>query len=168
VNETMVCVVGNVATRPVYRDGGQDTGPAFVASARFRLAATARYWDRQKNMWVDGHSNFFTVWAGRSLATNVAASLSVGDPVVVHGRLKVRSEVHEGQTWTSADIDAVAVGHDLSRGTSAFRRGNRPDTAAQEAGAAVGQARNEPVWETPPGGEVVMGSQPPPFAPLLT
>ncbi|WP_367326274.1 single-stranded DNA-binding protein [Streptomyces sp. HUAS ZL42] len=137
MNETMVCAVGNVATQPVYRELA--AGP----SARFRLAVTSRYWDREKNTWTDGHTNFFTVWANRQLATNAAASLAVGDPVVVQGRLKVRTEVREGQNWTSADLDAVAIGHDLARGTSAFRRANRPEPAT-----AV-PARPEPDWETP-------------------
>ncbi|MFI6008711.1 single-stranded DNA-binding protein [Streptomyces sp. NPDC051243] len=139
MNETTICAVGNVATQPVYRELA--TGP----SARFRLAVTARYLDRAKNEWTDGHTNFFTVWANRQLATNAAGSLNVGDPVVVQGRLKVRSDVREGQSWTSADIDAVAIGHDLARGTSAFRR-----TSRTEAGAAAAPDRPEPDWETAP------------------
>ncbi|WP_053912461.1 single-stranded DNA-binding protein [Streptomyces sp. SCSIO 75703] len=137
MNETMICAVGNVATRPVYRE------LANGASARFRLAVTARYWDRERNGWTDGHTNFFTVWAGRQLATNAAASLSVGEPVVVQGRLKVRTDVRDGQSRTSADIDAVAIGHDLARGTSAFRR-----TSRAEAGAPSPR-RPEPDWRTP-------------------
>ena len=139
MNDTTICAVGNVATQPMYRDLA--AGP----SARFRLAVTSRYWDREKNAWTDGHTNFFTVWANRQLATNVAASLSVGDPVVVQGRLKVRTEVREGQpSWSSADIDAVSIGHDLARGTSAFRRANKQETAASPP-------RPEPNWETPAG-----------------
>ncbi|MFE9673393.1 single-stranded DNA-binding protein [Streptomyces sp. NPDC006259] len=141
MNETMVCAVGNVATQPVYRE--LSTGP----SARFRLAVTSRYWDREKNTWADGHTNFFTVWANRQLATNVAASLNVGEAVIVQGRLKVRAEAREGQNWTSADLDAVSIGHDLARGTSAFRRATRAEPAA-----AVGApAQPEPDWETPAG-----------------
>ncbi|MEV5153598.1 single-stranded DNA-binding protein [Streptomyces werraensis] len=138
MNETMVCVVGNVATRPVYRE--TVSGP----SARFRIAVTARYWDREKNSWADGHTNFFTVWANRQLATNAAASLSVGEPVIVQGRLKVRTETREGQPgWMSADIDAVSVGHDLARGTTAFRRTPRPESNHASD-------RSEPAWETDP------------------
>jgi single-strand DNA-binding protein len=139
MNETMVCAVGRVATQPVYRE--MASGP----SARFRLAVTARYWDREKNTWTDGHTNFFTVWANRQLATNTAASLTVGEPVIVQGRLKVRTDVREGQSWTSADIDAVAIGHDLAWGTSAFRRGGKTETAAPPP-------QPEPNWETPPEG----------------
>ncbi|MFJ4751515.1 single-stranded DNA-binding protein [Streptomyces albogriseolus] len=138
MNETMVCVVGNVATRPVYRE--TVSGP----SARFRIAVTARYWDRERNSWADGHTNFFTVWANRQLATNAAASLSVGEPVIVQGRLKVRTETREGQPdWMSADIDAVSVGHDLSRGTTAFRRAPRPESNPAPD-------RSEPTWEADP------------------
>jgi single-strand DNA-binding protein len=142
MNETMICAVGNVATQPVFRELSSG------ASARFRLAVTARYLDREKNAWTDGHTNFFTVWAHRQLAENAAASLNVGDPVVVQGRLKVRTEVREGQSnWTSADIDAVAIGHDLARGTSAFKRPNRPESAVAQPG------RPEPQWETPRQGD---------------
>jgi single-strand DNA-binding protein len=95
-------------------------------------------------VWTDGHTNFFTVWSNRQLATNASASLSVGDPVVVQGRLKVRTDVREGHSWTSADIDAVAIGHDLARGTSAFRRGGKPEAAASPQ-------QPEPNWETPTG-----------------
>ncbi|MQY32434.1 Single-stranded DNA-binding protein 1 [Streptomyces sp. RB17] len=138
MNETIVCVVGNVATRPVYRESA--AGP----SARFRLAVTARYWDRERNAWTDGHTNFFTVWANRQLGANVAACVEVGQPVVVQGRLKVRTEVRDGQQqWASADIDAVAIGHDLSRGTAAFQRSAKPE-------AAPTATRPEPNWETPP------------------
>ncbi|WP_037618906.1 single-stranded DNA-binding protein [Streptomyces aureus] len=147
MNETMVCAVGNVATRPVYRD------LANGASARFRLAVTSRYWDREKNGWTDGHTNFFTVWANRALATNVGASVSVGDPVIVQGRLKVRTETRDGQSWTSADIDAVAIGHDLSRGTSAFRRPSKEGEPAPDR-------RPEPSWETDPDAELGGVSQP--------
>ncbi|WP_328881577.1 single-stranded DNA-binding protein [Streptomyces sp. NBC_00299] len=152
MNETIICAVGNVATQPVYRE--LTTGP----SARFRLAVTSRYLDRGKNEWTDGHTNFFTVWANRQLATNAAGSLNVGDPVVVQGRLKVRSDVREGQSWTSADIDATAIGHDLARGTSAFRRALRPETGARASaagsasvsGSASALSEPEPEWETPP------------------
>ena len=117
------------------------------------MAVTARYWDREKNTWTDGHTNFFTVWANRQLATNTAASLTVGEPVIVQGRLKVRTDVREGQSWTSADIDAVAIGHDLAWGTSAFRRAGKPETAASPT-------QPEPDWETPPEGSADFWTHP--------
>ncbi|MFF4749993.1 single-stranded DNA-binding protein [Streptomyces sp. NPDC002514] len=155
MNETMVHVVGNVATQPVYREAA--AGP----SARFRLAVTSRYWDREKNAWADGHTNFFTVWANRQLATNTAASLNVGDPVLVQGRLKVRTDARDGQqSRVSADVDAVAIGHDLARGTSAFRRVGKPEGAAPQ--------RPEPHWETPEGDSPAAPAQRPPEPATVT
>jgi single-strand DNA-binding protein len=116
VNDTMVTVVGNVATNVEYRES------AAGGMARFRFAVTPRRYDRQSGSWMDGHTSFYTVFAWRSLAINLAGSVSVGEPLLVHGRLKVREEEREGQRRTSVEIDAVAVGHDLTRGTAAFRR----------------------------------------------
>jgi single-strand DNA-binding protein len=141
MNETTLCVVGNVATQPVCKETATGT------SARFRLAVTSRYLDREKNEWTDGHTNFFTVWARRTLAANVASSVSLGDPLVVQGRLRVRTErTEQGESRTWADIDAVAIGHDLARGTSAFRRASRGEPAT----TGPGSAPPEPNWETSP------------------
>ncbi|MFD7326125.1 single-stranded DNA-binding protein [Streptomyces sp. NPDC059875] len=121
MNDTMVTLVGNVATSVEYRD------TATGGVARFRFAVTARRWDRERGAWSDGHTSFYTVFAWRALGANLAASVSVGEPLVVHGRLRVREEDVEegrpdGRRRTFVDIDALAVGHDLTRGTAAFRR----------------------------------------------
>jgi single-strand DNA-binding protein len=87
---------------------------------------------------VDAYTSFYTVWTWRALAANVAASVSLGEPLLVHGTLRVREREKDRERerarqgageeesgpgrWITAEIDAVAVGHDLTRGTSAFRR----------------------------------------------
>ncbi|MEU2023121.1 single-stranded DNA-binding protein [Streptomyces sp. NPDC016469] len=116
MNETLVTLVGNAATAVEFRE------TANGGMARFRFAVTPRRWDRVKEAWADGHTSFYTVWAWRTLAANLTGSVAVGEPLVVHGRLKVREEELEGQRRTFVDIEAVAVGHDLTRGTAAFRR----------------------------------------------
>jgi single-strand DNA-binding protein len=134
MNETLVTVVGNVATQPEIRNT-----PTGLNVARFRLATTARRWDQKSGCWSDGHTSFFTVWAWRALGQNVMASVGIGEPLVIQGRLRVREEERNGQRYTSAEIEAVAVGHDLTRGTSAFRRVSaaRPELVAPAAAAAV-------------------------------
>ncbi|MEU8823266.1 single-stranded DNA-binding protein [Streptomyces sp. NPDC048636] len=129
MNESWVTVVGNAATRPDFRETASG-----VAVARFRLAVTVRRWDRRREIWADAHTSFYTVWTWRSLAANVAGSVSLGEPLLVHGTLRLRERERDrsreqppdgpGGTnrWITAEIDAVAVGHDLTRGTSAFRR----------------------------------------------
>ncbi len=146
MSETLVTVTGNVATRPEMR-----TTPSGAQVTRFRLAATERRFDRANETWTDGHTNFFTVWAWRTLGENVAASVGIGEPVIVQGRLRVTEREDKGQTYVSAGIDAVVVGHDLARGTSAFRRAvrardTRPDPFALPAPpTATPEKQPEPV-----------------------
>ncbi|WP_338676716.1 single-stranded DNA-binding protein [Streptomyces sp. SCSIO 30461] len=142
MNETMVTLVGNVATAVEYRDS------ASGGYARFRFAVTSRRWDRQRDSWGDGATSFYNVWAWRGLGQNLAASVAVGEPLVVQGRLRIREEDRDGQRRTFVDVDAVAVGHDLSRGTSAFRRVLRGDTAGDPGTGPDGQDPGERV----PGG----------------
>ncbi|MFJ9411068.1 single-stranded DNA-binding protein [Streptomyces sp. NPDC101393] len=121
MNDTMVTLVGNAATAVEHRQTA-----AGVPVARFRLAATSRRWDKVRECWTDGGTSFYTVRSWRTLADNVAASVAVGEPLVVQGRLRVREGEQPpekgGQRWFAAEVDAVAIGHDLARGTSAFRR----------------------------------------------
>lgn len=83
MNDTLVTLVGHVATQIDFKE--TVTGP----SARFRFAVTPRYFDRRTEAWTDGPTSFYTVWARRVLAVNLASSVSVGEPLVVHGRLRV-------------------------------------------------------------------------------
>ncbi|WP_315986821.1 single-stranded DNA-binding protein [Streptomyces sp. Isolate_219] len=117
----MVTLVGNAATAVEHR-----LTAAGVTVARFRLAATSRRWDKAQERWTDGETSFYTVRSWRGLADNVAASVTVGEPLIVQGRLRLREGEQPpekgGQRWFSAEVDAVAIGHDLTRGTAAFRR----------------------------------------------
>ncbi|MEF2525148.1 MULTISPECIES: single-stranded DNA-binding protein [Streptomyces] len=133
MNDTLVTLVGYVATQIDYKETAN--GP----SARFRFAVTPRYFDRRKDAWTDGSTSFYTVWARRTLAVNLTGSVSVGEPLVVHGRLRVRDDPPdaEGNRWFSAEIDATAIGHDLNRGTAAFRRITRAEPALMAAQKAA-------------------------------
>ncbi|MFH8471726.1 single-stranded DNA-binding protein [Streptomyces sp. NPDC018000] len=131
MNDTLVTLVGNAATGVEFRE------TATGGMARFRFAVTPRRWDREKQAWTDGHTSFYTVWAWRTLASNLSGSVSVGEPLVVHGRLKVREEEREGRHRTFVDIEAVAVGHDLTRGTAAFRRVMRGDPGLMTRSGSV-------------------------------
>ncbi|UNS97057.1 single-stranded DNA-binding protein [Streptomyces tubbatahanensis] len=118
--ETHVTVMGNVATKVDHW-----TSSSGVPVARFRLASTVRRFDKRTEQWTDASTSFYTVWAWRSLATNVASSVSRGEPVVVRGQLRLAEEEREGRRYLNADLTAATVGHDLSRGTAAFVRVSR-------------------------------------------
>lgn len=135
MNETMVTMIGNVASMVQY---GQTAGG--IPMANFRLASTERRYDRARAEWVDGDTLWVTVLAWRGLASNVVSSLEKGDPVLVSGRLRVREWEDEGKRRSVVEIDARAIGHDLGRGTSAFRssvRGRSELAGVQPAGEAV-------------------------------
>lgn len=117
MNETQVTVVGNVATEP--ETTVTATG---LTVTRFRLATTTRRYDTERGAWADGPTSFYTVRAWRTLAGNVKESVGLGEPLVVQGRLRVREEEKDGRRYVSAEIEANAIGHDLSRGVSRFTR----------------------------------------------
>lgn len=116
--ETVVTIAGHVCNDVVYRVTSSGAG-----LCTFRLASTPRRFDRASESWVDGPTSFYTVTCWRGLGENVAASVSKGQPVLVTGRLRVRDwSTPEGRSGTNVELDATTVGHDLSRGTSAFKK----------------------------------------------
>ncbi|WP_129658429.1 single-stranded DNA-binding protein [Rothia uropygialis] len=113
-----VTIRGFVATKPDLR-----RLPNGTAVCSFRLASTARWFDGKTGDWTVGHTNWFTVNSFRSLGTNVAASVDVGQPLLVQGKLKIRNwETVHRERRTSVDIEARSVGHDLAFGSSTFVR----------------------------------------------
>jgi single-strand DNA-binding protein len=93
--------------------------------ASFRLGCTPSF--NKGGTWVDGETAWYTVDCWRTLGRNVAESVKRGDAVIVHGRLRVHVWEREGQPRTTTlVVDATQVGHDLTRGTSAFVKTPRP------------------------------------------
>jgi len=118
VNETVATLFCNVAT-----EVRSTTSQAGVPISSFRIASTTRRYERGKGGWADLDTLYVTVVCWRSLAEHVAASLSKGDPVVVHGRLRMRQWTGEdGRSGTAIELEASTAGHDLSRGVTSFTR----------------------------------------------
>jgi single-strand DNA-binding protein len=135
MNETSVTLVGNLVDDPRLRT--TETG---VDVAGFRVASTARRWDRTTGRWSDAGSLFLSVTCWRTLAGNAVASLRKGDPVVVTGRLSTRTYEKDGQVRSTCELEAVAIGPDLARGTAVFRRSPRPAGAGPDESPADGGA----------------------------
>ncbi|CAB5019894.1 unannotated protein [freshwater metagenome] len=132
--QSTVTLSGNVVTDVTLRS---TTGGSV---ANFRMAVSNGYFDKRTQQYVE-RTTFLNVSAWRQLGENVAASLVKGHPVVVVGRLRQREFEREGQRITVVEVDADAVGHDLSRGEGTFRRNTRgPQTSdlAQVAWAMPG------------------------------
>jgi single-strand DNA-binding protein len=146
--DTFVTLTGNVTNEPTLRvtSGGQKV-------TSFGMAFTERRRDQNTGVWSDGETMYARVSCWRAMAENVADSIAKGQPVVVHGRLRLHSwDDAKGQRHTELDINAKAVGHDLTRGVAVFRKANAAvrepeDNLAPTGPSPVGPAPD--VWATP-------------------
>ncbi len=125
-----------------------------VATASFRMGSNQRRFDRSANAWVDVNTNWFTVQGYRQLAGNMGCSIKKGQPVIVVGRLKMRSWEKDGHIHYVAEIDADAVGHDLAWGSANFTRsaGGNP-APGQDAGAEPAEDGQDTPVDVGPGAE---------------
>jgi single-strand DNA-binding protein len=144
--DTPVTVVGNVLTAPEWRRTSV-TG-TFVVT--FKVASTSRRYDKERGKWVDGDSLRVRVACWRRLGENASVSIQLGDPVVVHGRLYSRDWVDDqGTKRTSYELDAIALGHDLSRGVDKFARrktaGATDMLSESPHGLGIGGEQTEPM-----------------------
>jgi single-strand DNA-binding protein len=155
VNETYATLVGNIASEvrsTTSRDG--------VPITSFRLASTTRRFERGRG-WADVDTLFVTVVCWRQLADNVAGSCSKGDPVLVSGRLRVRQwTADDGRSGTAVELEAHAIGHDMSRGSTVLTRTaprpvDRPSRSeADELAELVSREPVDPDANAEPGGDV--------------
>lgn len=131
-------LTGLVATTPRHLTTSEG-----LAITSFRLASSQRRFDRSAQKWIDADTNWYTVSAFRSLATNAATSVVKGDRVIVHGRLRIRDWENTDRSGTTVEIEADTIGHDMFWGTSTFTRvsvATQPDADpadSQEAWASA-------------------------------
>jgi single-strand DNA-binding protein len=112
--DTQITVVGNLVDDPELR-----FTPAGQPVARFRIASTPRFLDKNTNEWKDGDSLFLTCNVWRQAAENVAESLQRGMRVMVYGRLRQRSyETKEGEKRTVYEVEVDDVGPSLLRASA--------------------------------------------------
>lgn len=145
--DTNVTVVGNALTAPEWRRFERTN--ALVAN--FKVASTSRRFDKQNNRWIDGDNLRVRVNCWRRLAEGVVASIRVGDPIIVTGRMYTRDWTTEsGERRSAYELEAAAVGHDLSRGIAAFKRGriNATTTVVEDAEADK-HVKGEPTEAAP-------------------
>jgi single-strand DNA-binding protein len=120
MNDIITTVIGNAVTDVSLRVTSSGTS---VAS--FRIASNSRRFDKSTSSWIDQESSYLSITAWSQLAENVALSVHKGQPLVVTGKLKVRQWQDADKSGTNVEIDAIAIGHDLNRGTSEFTKVKR-------------------------------------------
>lgn len=154
--ETVITIVGNLVDDPELR-----FTPSGAAVANFRIASTARRFNKQSNEWEDGDALFLSCSAWRQLAENVAESLQKGMRVLIQGRLKSRQyETREGEKRTVFEIDVEEVGPSLKYATAKVTRAARSQGgqqggyggAPQGGGYQQGPPAGGDPWGAPSGG----------------
>jgi single-strand DNA-binding protein len=119
--DTQITIAGNLVDDPELR-----FTPAGQPVARFRVASTPRFLDKNTNEWKDGDSLFLTCNVWRQAAENVAESLTRGMRVIVSGRLRQRSyETKEGEKRTVYEVEVDDVGPSLRNASAKVNRATR-------------------------------------------
>ena len=119
--DTQITLIGNLTNDPELR-----FTPSGAAVAKFTVASTPRYMDRQTNEWKDGDTLFLSCQIWRQAAENVAESLTRGMRVIVSGRLKQRSyETKEGEKRTVFEVEVDEVGPSLRNATAKVTKTNK-------------------------------------------
>jgi single-strand DNA-binding protein len=135
--DTVITLVGNLVDDPELR-----FTPSGAAVAKFRIASTPRYMDKQTNEWKDGESLFLTCNVWRQAAENAAESLQRGMRVIVQGRLKQRSyETREGEKRTVYEVEVDEVGPSLKNATAKVTKAARGGAGG---GGGFGGATDDP------------------------
>ncbi len=141
--DTQITIVGNLVDDPELR-----FTPTGQAVARFRIASTPRFLDRQTNEWKDGEGLFLTCNVWRQAAENVAESLQRGMRVIVQGRLRQRSyETKEGEKRTVYEVEVDEVGPSLRNATAKVNKTSRQGGGGGGGGGFGGGPANDP-WAT--------------------
>jgi single-strand DNA-binding protein len=140
--DTTITMIGNLVDDPELR-----FTPSGAAVAKFRVASTPRYLDKQTNEWKDGESLFLQCQIWRQAAENVAESLTKGMRVILSGRLKQRSyETKEGEKRTVFEVEVDEVGPSLRNATAKVTKTQR---AAGTSGGFSAPAATDSFTEDP-------------------
>src|SRR6266851_2011991 len=119
--DTQITIAGNLVDDPELR-----FTPAGQPVARFRVASTPRFLDKNTNEWKDGDSLFLTCNVWRQAAENVAEALTRGMRVIVSGRLRQRSyETKEGEKRTVYEVEVDEVGPSLRSASAKVTKSQR-------------------------------------------
>jgi single-strand DNA-binding protein len=119
--DVTITVVGNLTEDPELR-----FTPSGAAVAKFRVASTPRFLDRQTNDWKDGEPLFLTCNVWRQAAENCAESLQRGARVIVSGRLRQRSYgTREGEKRTVMELEVDEIGPSLRYATAKVQKMSR-------------------------------------------
>jgi single-strand DNA-binding protein len=123
--------------------------PSGAAVAKFTVASTPRYLDKNTNEWKDGDSLFLNCQIWRQAAENVAESLTRGMRVIVSGRLRQRSyETKEGEKRTVFEVEVDEVGPSLRNAVAKVTKTTRGASTGFSSGSE--STSSEDPWAAAP------------------
>jgi len=165
--DVTITVVGNLTDDPELR-----FTPSGAAVAKFRIASTPRFLDKQTNEWKDGEPLFLSCNVWRQAAEHVAESLQRGARVIVTGRLRQRSyETREGEKRTVMELEVDEIGPSLRYATAKVQKmarssgnGGFGSGGSSGGGGRGGDSADDP-WASaaPAGGSSGSFDEEPPF-----
>ena len=138
--DTTTTIVGNLTDDPELR-----FTPNGAPVANFTVAVTPRVKDGDS--WRDGETSFFRCTAWRSLAENLAESLTKGTRVMVQGRLQQRSwETDAGEKRSVVEVQVDEAGPSLRWATAKVERtgARRPSAPARVASSTTSRGSRSP------------------------
>jgi single-strand DNA-binding protein len=137
-------IVGNLVEDPELRFTSSG-----IAVANLGVAVTQRI--QQDGQWRNGDTSFLKVNVWRGQAEHLADSLSMGDRVMVTGRLGQRSwETPEGDQRSVTEIEADEVGASLKWGHGQGRTCSGPRQRRADSGSGAAGERGGDFKDAPP------------------
>lgn len=155
---TPITIVGNLTDDPELR-----FTPNGAPVAKFSVAVNRRQFDRQANEWKEAGTDFHRVTVWRSLAENVAGTLTKGMRVMVVGDLKQRSWTDEktSEKRSAWEVEADAVGPDLTFATATVTKVAKSQGSAPGDEAWASASPSRPAVPAGVGGGQAPAGEPP-------
>lgn len=131
------------------RDAELRFTPQGAAVANFTVASSDKYYDQDKQAWVQSRALYVdvTIWNESGDRKNptpwaeLAAELKKGDQVAVTGKLVTRTfQTREGDSRTKVEFQALRF----------YRMPTAQQGQTQQPQQQGGQAANSGAWSTPP------------------
>ncbi|WP_157975712.1 single-stranded DNA-binding protein [Brachybacterium sp. YJGR34] len=92
-------------------------------SAYVRIAVTPTYYNASTEDYADRKTEFISIYARGRLSRNLLESVRKGQPLIVTGRLSSSEWIgDDGTQRHSLNVQADAIGHDLSFGKATFTK----------------------------------------------
>lgn len=121
LKDIRMTISGNVTRDPEVKYRRSDGRPFAVVP----IAVNERRFDPGSQQFVQAGVTYYDIICSGSLGANALHSLSVGLPVVAHGRFSVHEWTSENARGARPQVRADSLGIDLTWGTTSYTKGSR-------------------------------------------